>query len=36
MIGGVKKNRGMRKQLEKFMKGKNIDMGKLGGALGGK
>ncbi|MFH0927563.1 MAG: signal recognition particle receptor subunit alpha [Candidatus Micrarchaeota archaeon] len=34
MVGGVKKNRGMRKRIEKFMKGKNIDMGKLGGMMG--
>ncbi|MFA5107944.1 MAG: signal recognition particle receptor subunit alpha [Candidatus Micrarchaeia archaeon] len=29
MLGGVKKDRGMRKRLEKFMKGKNIDMDKF-------
>ncbi|MFH1306639.1 MAG: signal recognition particle receptor subunit alpha [Candidatus Micrarchaeota archaeon] len=34
LMGGVKKNRGFRKKMEKFMKGKNIDMGKLQGMMG--
>lgn len=34
LVGGVKKNRGMRKKLEKFMKGKNINMDQLGSMMG--
>lgn len=33
MMGGFKKNRGFRKKLEKFMKGRNVDMGQLGGMM---
>ncbi|PIT84013.1 signal recognition particle protein Srp19 [Candidatus Micrarchaeota archaeon CG10_big_fil_rev_8_21_14_0_10_45_29] len=34
MMGGFKKNRGLRKKMEKFMKGKNIDMDSLGSMMG--
>lgn len=34
LVGGVKKNRGLRKRLEKMMGGKNIDVEKLAGMMG--
>jgi len=34
IMGGVKKNRGMRKRIEKMMGGKNVDMSKLSRLMG--
>lgn len=35
LMGGLKKNRGMRKKLERMMKGKGMDPNQLGGMMGG-
>jgi signal recognition particle subunit SRP54 len=35
LVGGVKKNRGMRKKMEKFMSSKNLDMDKMNGLMSG-
>lgn len=35
LMGGVKKNRGLRKKMEKFLQGKNVDMAGLGNMMKG-